>query len=101
MAYSLLPFFLISGVLHGNPQTQRSNGKSPINPTPEFVKILQQDTTTFRVLKIHDGQPIYDNSLAYWRISNAYGYQGAKMRIYQDMVDVAGWEIPCVAAYEY
>ena len=65
-------------------------------PTPEFVKILQQDTTTFRVLKIHDGQPIYDNSLAYWRISNAYGYQGAKMRIYQDMVDVAGLGNPLV-----
>jgi len=58
--------------------------------TPDFVKVLQQDTTIFRVLKIRDGQPIYDNSLAYWRIQNAYGYQGAKMRIYQDMVDVAG-----------
>jgi hypothetical protein len=65
-------------------------------PTPEFVKILQQDTTTFRVLKIHDGQPIYDNTLAYWRISNAYGYQGAKMRTYQDMVDVAGLGNPLV-----
>jgi hypothetical protein len=58
--------------------------------TPDFVKVLLQDTTIFRVLKIRDGQPIYDNSLAYWRIQNAYGYQGAKMRIYQDMVDVAG-----------
>ncbi len=65
-------------------------------PTPEFVKALQQDTTIFRVLKIQDGQPIYDNSLAYWRISNAYGYQGAKMRIYQDMVDVAGLGNPLV-----
>jgi hypothetical protein len=64
--------------------------------TPEFVKILQQDTTTFRVLKIQDGQPIYDNSLAYWRISNAYGYQGAKMRIFQDMADVAGMGNPLV-----
>jgi len=64
--------------------------------TPDFVKALQQDTTTFRVLKIQDGQPIYDNSLAYWRISNAYGYQGAKMRIFQDMADVAGMGNPLV-----
>jgi hypothetical protein len=58
--------------------------------TPDFIKVLHQDTSMYRVLKIQDGQPIYDNSLAYWRIQNAYGYQGAKMRIYQDMVDVAG-----------
>jgi hypothetical protein len=65
-------------------------------PTPDFVKTLQQDTTTFRVLRIQDGQPIYDNSLAYWRIQNAYGYQGAKMRIFQDMADVAGMGNPLV-----
>jgi hypothetical protein len=65
-------------------------------PTPDFVTALKQDTTVFRVLKIQNGQPIYDNSLAYWRIQNAYGYQGAKMRIYQDMVDVAGLGNPLV-----
>ena len=65
-------------------------------PTPDFVKTLRQDTTVFRVLKIQDGQPIYDNSLAYWRIQNAYGYQGAKMRAYQDMVDIAGLGNPLV-----
>jgi hypothetical protein len=63
---------------------------------PEYIKALQQDTTIFRVLKTQDGQPIYDNSLAYWRIQNAYGYQGAKMRAYQDMADVAGLGNPLV-----
>jgi hypothetical protein len=63
---------------------------------PEYVKALQQDTTMFRVLKMIDGQPIYDNSLAYWRIQNAYGYQGAKLRAYQDIVDVAGLGNPLV-----
>lgn len=63
---------------------------------PEYVKALQQDTSLYRVLKIQDGQPIYDNSLAYWRIQNAYGYQGAKMRAYQDMADVAGLGNPLV-----
>jgi hypothetical protein len=63
---------------------------------PDFVKVLEQDTTHFRVLKMNDGQPVYDNSLAYWRIQNAYGYQGAKMRAYQDMADVAGLGNPLV-----
>ena len=63
---------------------------------PDFVKVLEQDTTQYRVLKMIDGQPVYDNSLAYWRIQNAYGYQGAKMRTYQDMVDVAGLGNPLV-----
>jgi hypothetical protein len=63
---------------------------------PDFVKVLEKDTTQFRVLKLVNGQLIYDNSLAYWRIQNAYGYQGAKLRIYQDMVDVAGIGNPLV-----
>jgi hypothetical protein len=66
-------------------------------PTPEYVKILQQDTTNYRVLTIRNGQPVYgDNSFAYWRISNAFGYHGAKMRIFQDMDDVAGMGNPLV-----
>lgn len=66
-------------------------------PTPDYVKVLLQDTTQFRVLNIENGQPAYgNNSLAYWRIQNAFGYQGAKMRIYQDMADVAGIGNPLV-----
>ena len=65
--------------------------------TPDFIKVLQQDTTQFRVLKLDNGQPVYgDNSYAYWRIQNAFGYQGAKMRIFQDMADVAGMGNPLV-----
>jgi len=64
---------------------------------PDFVKVLLQDTTQFRVLKVVDGRPVYgDNSYAYWRIQNAFGYHGAKMRIFQDMDDVAGMGNPLV-----
>jgi hypothetical protein len=77
-----------------DPRDQRESLQSI--PTPEYVKLLQQDTTNYRVLKIQDGQPAYDNTFAYWRISNAYGYQGAKMRIFQDMADVAGMGNPLV-----
>lgn len=62
--------------------------------TPDHVQYLQTDSTLFRVLEFENGQPPYNNTLAYWRIQNAYGYQGAKMRAYQDMVDVAGLDNP-------
>jgi hypothetical protein len=63
---------------------------------PPYVKFLQKDTTLYRTLTFIDGQPPYDNTLAYWKIQNAYGYQGAKMRAYQDMVDVGGIGNPLV-----
>ena len=64
--------------------------------TPNYVHVLQQDTTQYRVLRLVDGQPVYDNTPAYWRLHNAYGYHAAKMRIYQDVVDVAGMGNPLV-----
>jgi hypothetical protein len=42
--------------------------------TPNYVRVLEQDTTQYRVLKLENGQPAYDNTLAYWRLHNAYGY---------------------------
>jgi hypothetical protein len=62
--------------------------------TPEYAKYLQRDSTNFRVLEFKDGQPQYNNMFAYWRIQNAYGYQGAKMRAYQDVADVVGLRNP-------
>ena len=64
--------------------------------TPDYVRALQQDTTLFRTLTFQNGQTPYDNTLAYWRIQSAYGYQGAKMRSYQDVVDIAGLDNPLV-----
>ena len=62
--------------------------------TPDYVKYLQRDTTNYRVLEFINGQPPYNNTLAYWRIQSAYGYQGAKMRWYQDMIDVVDLRNP-------
>ncbi len=62
--------------------------------TPDYVRFLQQDSSAYRVLQLVNGEAPYDNTLAYWRIQNAFGYQGAKMRTYQDMVDVAGLQNP-------
>ncbi len=63
---------------------------------PDYVRALQQDTTQFRVLQFINNQLPYDNTLAYFRIQSAYGYQGAKPRAYQDMIDVAGPTNPLV-----
>jgi len=58
---------------------------------PDYIRFLKNaDTTLFRVLEFEDGHPPYNNTLAYWRIQNAYGYHGAKMRQIQDVFDVVG-----------
>ena len=62
--------------------------------TPAYAKFLQQDSTLFRILELENGQPQYNNMFAYWRLQNAYGYQGAKMRAYQDVAEVVGLRNP-------
>ncbi len=74
------------------PQTEQQQ----IFTAPDYVQYLKQDTTLYRVLLFENGQPPYDNKLAYWKIQSAYGYQGAKMRWYQDIDDVAGVDNPLV-----
>lgn len=66
---------------------------------PDYVDWIlknEKNTYDFRVLNINKGQPVRENTLAYWRLQNIYGYQGAKLRIYQDMDDVAGLFNPAV-----
>ncbi|HLF19239.1 MAG TPA: YfhO family protein, partial [Bacteroidota bacterium] len=72
--------------MHPQPRVE----KQQVFSAPDYVKFLQRDSTLYRVLELVDGQPPYSNLLAFWRIQSAYGYQGAKLRAYQDMIDVAG-----------
>lgn len=65
--------------------------------TPDYVDWIlknEKNTYDFRVLNLQKGQPVRENTLAYWRLQNNYGYQGAKLRIYQDMDDVVGLSNP-------
>lgn len=65
--------------------------------TPDYVDWIlknEKNTYDFRVLHLDKGQPVRENTLAYWRLQNIYGYQGAKLRIYQDMDDVVGMTNP-------
>lgn len=66
------------------------NESSEYFATPSYVSFMKQDTSLYRVLEFENGQPPYNNTLAYWRIQSAYGYSGTKMRQVQDMFDVAG-----------
>ncbi len=77
-----------------DPQPRQSH--EAIFAAPDYVQFLQRDTTLYRTLTFQQGQLPYDNTLAYFRIQSAYGYQGAKMRAYQDMVEVAGLYNPLV-----
>lgn len=72
--------------MHPQPRAE----KQQIFSAPDYVQFLHRDSSLYRVLELVNGQPPYNNLLAYWRIQSAYGYQGAKLRAYQDMVDVSG-----------
>ena len=63
---------------------------------PDYVSYIQQDTSLYRVIQLQDFQPGYSNTLAYFSLQNAFGYTGAKLRNYQDMMDVAGITNPSI-----
>ena len=66
---------------------------------PDYVDWIlknEKNTYDFRVLNLNKSVPVRENTLAYWRLENIYGYQGAKLRIYQDMDDVDGLFNPTV-----
>jgi len=52
------------------------------------------DTYTYRVAEFSGGRLSTSNNLAYFRLHSFNGYQGAKIRIYQDAIDVAEGENP-------
>lgn len=54
----------------------------------------EPDTYQYRVAEFNKGSLATSNNLAYFRLHSFNGYQGAKIRIYQDAVDVAGGDNP-------
>ncbi len=51
----------------------------------EVIRFLKQDQSLFRVADFQQ-----QNQMAYFFQQNIHGYSSAKLRIYQDMIDVAG-----------
>jgi hypothetical protein len=60
----------------------------------KWILNKEPDTYQYRVAEFSRGQLETSNNLAYYRFHSFNGYQGAKLRIYQDAVDVAGGENP-------
>ncbi len=52
----------------------------------DIVDFLQKDNSLYRMYDITDAP----NKPAYWKMQHIVGYDAAKMREYQDMLDVAG-----------
>lgn len=75
-------------------ETHERREQEQVFSEPEHVKFLHKDKSLFRVLELENGQPPTSNLLAYWRIQSAHGYHAAKIRSYQDMVDVVGFGNP-------
>ncbi len=53
----------------------------------DVIRFLKQDTTLFRIVDFTDPSPNYP---AYFFLHHIHGYSSAKMRVYQDLMDVAG-----------
>ena len=60
----------------------------------KWILNKEPDTYQYRVAEFSRGQLETSNNLAYYRFHSFNGYQGAKLRIYQDAIDVAGGENP-------
>ncbi len=77
-----------SKTLHWN---NKSEQKSEIQETDYTKWLLNKDPQTYeyRIAQFNNGKLIYSNLLAYHRLHLFNGYHGAKLRIYQDAIDVA------------
>ncbi len=53
----------------------------------DVVEFLQQQRGLFRIADFASHVP---NASAYWFLENVHGYHAAKLRLYQDLLDVAG-----------
>jgi hypothetical protein len=82
-----------ASTLHWDTKSQKD---SYFQKTQDIDWILNKDTDTYqyRVAEFSKGKLTTSNNLAYFRIQEFNGYHGAKIRIYQDAVDVAGGENP-------
>lgn len=67
---------------------QPKQAEKKVFEKPDYVAFLEQDKTKFRILPL-----LRDNDAnwyAYFRLESVGGYQGAKMRIYQDLIELFG-----------
>jgi hypothetical protein len=54
---------------------------------PDWVAFLEQDKSLYRIIELEKGQPNTSNIPAYFKLQNIYGYNPAKIRIIQDVIE--------------
>jgi len=79
--------------LHWDNPGEQSNEFAETDYTNWILK-TNPDTYTYRVAEFNGGRLSTSNTMAYYRLHAFNGYHGAKIRIYQDAVDIAGGENP-------
>ncbi|MDD5361722.1 MAG: YfhO family protein [Ignavibacteria bacterium] len=82
-----------SKTVHWDDKKQRDDFVTESDFT-KWILAKEPDTYNYRVAQFNKGNLITTNDLAYFRLHQFNGYQGAKLRIYQDAVDIAGGENP-------
>jgi len=79
--------------LHWDDKKQRDDALAETDYT-KWLLSNEPVTYNYRVAQMNRGNLMTSNDLAFFRLHQFNGYQGAKLRIYQDAVDVAGGENP-------
>jgi hypothetical protein len=71
--------------MHLSTKTQ----KAEMLKKPDYVAFLEKDKTPYRVLELNENMPNSSGILESFKIQNIYGYNPAKLRIYQDVIENA------------
>ncbi len=79
--------------LHWDEKSQKDSYISETDYT-RWILNKEPETYQYRVAEFSKGSLVTSNNLAYFRLHGFNGYQGAKIRIYQDAIDVVGGENP-------
>jgi hypothetical protein len=77
--------------LHWDDPGDQQNAFAETDYTNWLLKTAP-DTYTYRIAELNGGRLATTNNNAYYRLHSFNGYHGAKIRIYQDAVDIAGGE---------
>ncbi len=96
LGVAILVFFDLWRVDNSVPHYSNRDELRSIYEPPDYIEYIKRDTMLCRVLELSGGQPVMSNHLAIYRLQNAFGYHGAKIRAYQDLIDVAGITNPFV-----
>ena len=76
------------------PQYKRQQER--IFDKPDWVKFLEQDKSLYRIIELQQGNPTTSNLPAYFKLQNIYGYNPAKIRIIQDVIENCDIKNPMV-----